>query len=193
MARKAGTQDLFGRWLIVVYLPIILLAVMLGLLASGALPSWGIWLVVLLAAYDILPMRLLLERKRKGLGIPLPRKIMTGAAVLSALLIIGIILFVVGMGKVNSSQGLVMVFAGGVLIILAFTVPTFRFIDILLRFGGRILGRVINPGKQRKASPRKPAVRKASVKTGPKTPSGVIRKPAHRATRRPNRPTRPRR
>ncbi|MGI8427356.1 MAG: hypothetical protein ACR2FO_08595 [Actinomycetota bacterium] len=190
MARKAGSQDLFARWVFVVYLPLGLLAVALALMSFGILPGWAIWLTGLLAAYDILPARLLLERRRKGLGIPLPRKILTGVAALSALLIIGIILFVLGMGKVNSSQGLVMVFAGGVLIILAVTVPTFRFIDIILRLGGRMVGRILNPGKTRKAASRKPTVRKASVRTPPAKKSGSARKPARRTPRQASRPAR---
>jgi len=65
-------RALFIRWLWLVYLPLGLLVVALPLMFFGVLTGGMVWLVGLLAAYCVVPMRLLLETRRKGLGLPRP-------------------------------------------------------------------------------------------------------------------------
>lgn len=56
-------------------------------------------------------------------------------------MLVGGILVIVGIGRVTSSFGLIMVGVGGFLMILSVTLPTFRLVDALLRGIGRLLSR----------------------------------------------------
>ena len=72
MPNTQNKRALFIRWLWLVYLPLGLLVVALPLMFFGVLTGGMVWLVGLLAAYCVVPMRLLLETRRKGLGLPRP-------------------------------------------------------------------------------------------------------------------------
>lgn len=125
----------------VVYLPLGLLIVGVALLPFRMLPRSLAWLMVPLAAYAVLAIRLIIERRRSRLGIPLPRKIVVSVAVLAGMLAGGVGLFVLGMGRLTTSRGLAMVYVGGCLIILSVTAPTFRLVDIVLRKASRLVRR----------------------------------------------------
>lgn len=90
------------------------------------------------------------ERRRTSsapAGSPRPssqimrRRALAGIVGIGALLLIGGILVIVGIGRVTSSLGLVMVGVGGFLMILSVTLPTFRLVDAVLRGMGRLLSR----------------------------------------------------
>lgn len=146
-------SDLFFRWFVVVYLPLGLLALMLGLLPFGMLPSWALPFMVLLGAYALPAVRLLIERRRSKLGVPLPRKIIVSVAVISGMMAGGAGLFVIGMSRLTTTAGLVMVFVGGCLMILSISAPAFRLMDIILRKTGRLLSTLLGAKKQTSSSP----------------------------------------
>lgn len=72
MPPQQSRRAIFLRWLWLVYLPLGLLALSLVLMMLRMLEGGVLWLVGLLAAYCVVPMRLLLETKRKGLELPKP-------------------------------------------------------------------------------------------------------------------------
>jgi hypothetical protein len=92
------------------------------------------------------PVRERIERPRRP---PAPRKspqvirrrALASIIGIGVLLLVGGILVIVGIGRVTSSFGLIMVGVGGFLMILSVTLPTFRLVDALLRGIGRLLSR----------------------------------------------------
>ncbi|HEX2054196.1 MAG TPA: hypothetical protein VHJ78_10795 [Actinomycetota bacterium] len=72
MPVQQSKRAIFLRWLWLVYLPLGLLSICLLLMVFRVLEGGILWLVGVLAAYCVVPMRLLLETKRKGLELPKP-------------------------------------------------------------------------------------------------------------------------
>ncbi|HEX2148831.1 MAG TPA: hypothetical protein VHI31_01460 [Actinomycetota bacterium] len=72
MPARQNKQALFLRWLWLVYLPLGLLALGLPLVFFQVLTGAGVWVVGILSVYCVVPMRLLLETRRKGLELPKP-------------------------------------------------------------------------------------------------------------------------
>lgn len=72
MSNQDHSSGLFFRWLWLVYLPLAALGFSLLFLAFGVLSGRWLWLTALLAVYCVIPARLLLETKRKGLAFPKP-------------------------------------------------------------------------------------------------------------------------
>lgn len=72
MAPRKTKQALFIRWLWLVYLPLGLLIAGLPLVALKVITGAPVWMVGLLSVYCVVPVRLLLETKRKGLELPKP-------------------------------------------------------------------------------------------------------------------------
>lgn len=141
MKRPSQSSALFVRWFWLVYLPLGLLAAGMLLVLFQVLPSRMKWPLLVLGAYGLLAVRLLIERKRKGLSVPPPRNILIGILSVTGLLVLGAILFVLGMGRLTTTEGLVMAGMGGFLMILSVTVPTFRMVDAALRWSGRLISR----------------------------------------------------
>jgi hypothetical protein len=69
---RRNQQELFIRWLWLVYLPLALLIIGLPLVFMQVLTGWPVWVVGLLSVYCVIPVRLLLETRRKGLELPRP-------------------------------------------------------------------------------------------------------------------------
>lgn len=170
MVHKGNPSDLFIRWFMLVYLPLGLLGLQVALLPFGLLPGWMVWSLLALALYSLVAVRLLIERKRSGLGIPLPRKFLFSVAILSAMGLTGVALFVFGMERLDTSGGVNMIFLGGCLMILSVAVPAFRFVDIALRKSGRVAGRLLGRSTNRQARP----VRRSST---PRAPSRAKQAP----------------
>lgn len=72
MSNQDYSSGLFFRWLWLVYLPLGALGLLIMLLAFGELSGRWLWLIILLAVYCVIPARLLVETKRKGLEFPKP-------------------------------------------------------------------------------------------------------------------------
>ncbi len=184
MPTSPKAQALFIRWLWLVYLPLGLLVLALPLMYFRVLTGGTVWLVGLLAAYCVVPMRLLLETKRKGLELPrrpkgrrsvrppaparatsaaakrgrsastarvapppLPPRIKRRRAVVGVLgigimLLLGGLLFILGMGRAGSGTfGLALIGLGGFLMLLSVTLPTFKIVDVVVRAIGRVASR----------------------------------------------------
>lgn len=72
MPNPRNTQQIFVRWLILVYLPLALFMFSVLLLIFRVLSGGSVWFVALLGAYSVIPARALIETKRKGLAFPKP-------------------------------------------------------------------------------------------------------------------------
>ncbi len=72
MPARQNAKALFIRWLWLVYLPLGLLLLGLPLVFFQVLTGAGVWVVGILSVYCVIPMRLLLETRRKGLELPKP-------------------------------------------------------------------------------------------------------------------------
>ncbi|HEX2178385.1 MAG TPA: hypothetical protein VHL54_02550 [Actinomycetota bacterium] len=72
MPARRNQQELFIRWLWLVYLPLALLIIGLPLVFLQVLTGWPVWVVGFLSVYCVIPVRLLLETRRKGLELPRP-------------------------------------------------------------------------------------------------------------------------
>ena len=72
MPARQNKQALFIRWLWLVYLPLGLLALGLPLVFFQVLTGASVWVIGILSVYCVVPMRLLLETRRKGLELPKP-------------------------------------------------------------------------------------------------------------------------
>lgn len=72
MPARQNAKALFIRWLWLVYLPLGLLLLGLPLVFFQVLTGVGVWVVGILSVYCVIPMRLLLETRRKGLELPKP-------------------------------------------------------------------------------------------------------------------------
>jgi hypothetical protein len=69
---RQNAKALFIRWLWLVYVPLGLLLLGLPLVFFQVLTGAGVWVVGILSVYCVVPMRLLLETRRKGLELPKP-------------------------------------------------------------------------------------------------------------------------
>jgi hypothetical protein len=169
--------------------PLGLLLLGLPLVFFEVLTGAGVWLVGLLSVYCVIPMRLLLETRRKGLELPKPpgakarvrparpvqdgpqaaaspaepvstarvtrppvsgkikrRRAVAGVLGIGVLLLIGGLLFILGMGKASSGQlGLLLIGFGGFLMLLSVTLPTFKIVDIMVRAIGRMVTKKGSP------------------------------------------------
>jgi hypothetical protein len=201
---------------LIVYIPLGLLAMGFLLLIVGTLSGPAVWLLVILGVYCVVPVRLLLEWRRRGLPLPTPRgtpaprpsrpvapprtapppprasrltasqRAMAGLAAIAALLLVGGILLVFGMGRLDSSLGLLLAAIGGFLMILSVTVPTFRLFDIVLRAVGRLIGRragLTVPSAQPR-SPSRPGGRPTSFGTSRTRPTAAPRRRTGEDSRR---------
>ncbi len=139
--RRPDGSTLFVRWFWLVYLPLGLLAAGVLLVVFKVLPSDMKWPLLILGAYGLVAGRLLLERKRKGLSVPPPRSIVIGILSVTGLLVLGAILFALGMGRLTTTEGLVMAAIGGFLMIFSVTVPTFKMVDAALKWSGKLISK----------------------------------------------------
>lgn len=141
--RTAARRDprFFTRWLVVVYLPLGLLASGFVLFVSGALPGWGGGAMVLLSAWGLVSIRLLRERKRRGVSVPPPRSMVVGFGITASTAFFGGMLSWIGVARLQTNAGVIMLYAGAFLVLVAVLAPMFKVIDSILRAAGRILFR----------------------------------------------------
>lgn len=137
---RPAAPPLFNRWLVVVYLPLALLVVGFLLFVLGVLPSWGRPALFLLAVWGLVAVRLIAERKKLGVDVPLPRSLViglsstVGAGVLGALFIWG------GLNRLATNTGAILLFLGGVLVLTAVIAPVLKLLDVAVRaVAGRLL------------------------------------------------------
>jgi hypothetical protein len=159
-----GTR-LFLRWAWVAYLPLLLLAVVAGLRFAGILGrNLAAALVLVLVLWTGVALRLILERRRLGVKVGIPRGFVVWLTVPLGIGTVGLLLFFVGAEGLSTDWGFGMFAAGVFLITLAVALPLFRLIDALIRGLGRVaIGLLF--GRRKHPRPR-------SVKTRPAPSAG---------------------
>ena len=138
---KRDPVKLFARWFWFVYLPLGLTGALLLLAVSGFLPGKSKLLLIPFIAYSVVGARLILERRKLGFSIPAPAQVLVGIGSVAGMVLIGGLLFGVGWDRLGDGHGLFLVYLGGFLMVLSVTTPMFKLIDVLVRSGGRVLGR----------------------------------------------------
>lgn len=133
MAESAKHNGLFLRWFVVVYLPLGLLGALMLLAALGLLPRLLRPAVLLLAAWNVLGLRLLYERRKKGLKVKTPRDLVLWASLVAVIGGVGLTLFWVGAENLSSNIGFLLFLMGGFLMALAITLPLFKLFDAAIR------------------------------------------------------------
>ncbi|MEO7803039.1 MAG: hypothetical protein ABIS18_00900 [Actinomycetota bacterium] len=129
---------LFARWFWLIYLPLGLFAALVGIKAIGLIGGWGNLVLVIFGAYALLAARLLMERKRLGVEVPPPAKIVAGVVVVAAVVLTGGVMFLVGWRRLGDGQGLMLLAVGGFLMITSATVSMFKLVDMAIRLLGKV-------------------------------------------------------
>ena len=141
-ARGPEASSLFARWFWLVYLPLGLTGVVMLLAVAGLLPrALRAPVIALTGLWSALALRLLIERRRRGVAIPAPRSIVFGIAAVASLALGGGLLAWIGIGKVSSSEGLAMLLVGCFFMLMAVFAPMFKLVDSALRLAARIVTR----------------------------------------------------
>lgn len=131
--RTTPSQARFARWFGLVYFPLALLAVSFVLFVTGVLPQWGRLPLVLLAAWGLVAVRLLQERRRLGVQVPIPKSLVLGIAMTAGAGLFGALLIWGGINRLATTWGVVLLYLGVVLVITAVLAPLFRGIDFAIR------------------------------------------------------------
>lgn len=137
--RSGSTEALFARWFLLVYLPLGLLVVGFIFFILQLLPGWAVPVLVALAVWGIFAVRLILERRKRGLEIPPPRSLILGVLTIAGLALAGAFLVLVGLARVSSAVGITLLLLGGFLMLLAVFAPAFKLVDVLMRSLGRVI------------------------------------------------------
>lgn len=165
MSAEANQTRLFLRWVWVAYLPLLLLAAVAGLRFVGILGrTLAAGLVLVLVLWTGLALRLILERRRLGKKVGIPRGVVVWLTVPLGLGTVGLLLFFVGAEALSTDLGFGTFAAGVFLITMAMALPLFRLIDVLVRGLGRVVVGLVF-GRRRHPRPR-------PVKTMPERPEG---------------------
>ena len=137
-ARARHQKQVFYRWLWFVYVPLGLGPVGIVLRAVHLLPGGSVLLFALLA-YDALCVRLVVERRRRGVTLPVPRTLLTGIGALAALALAGAVLTWMGVDRLSGQGGPPLLVTGAFLLLLALFAPAFRLVDVTLRVAARTI------------------------------------------------------
>jgi hypothetical protein len=172
---------LFARWFWLVYLPLGLTAALLLLTVAGLMPAGlKVPLLAVAGAWSLIAVWLLVERWRRRVAVPAPRRLLLGIGAVAVMAVAGALLTWVGIGKVSSSEGLAMVLVGCFFILMAVFAPMFKLVDSTLRRIARLFTRRSDsskPAPTRSRSPE-PAPAAPPVPPAPATSAG----PAIQAT-----------
>lgn len=131
--RRVPSQTLFTRWLLLVYCPLGLLGAGFSLFVLGGLPGWMKPLLLLLAIWGVAATRLLWERQKLGIQVPPPRDLVLALAALTFTALMGTMLIWLGLDRLSSTSGVVMLYFGGVLVLTAVLAPIFKALDMAIR------------------------------------------------------------
>jgi len=153
-ARARHQKQLFYRWLWFVYVPLGLGPVGIVLRAVHLLPAGSVLLFALLA-YDALCVRLVLERRRRGVALPVPRTLLTGIGALATLVLSGVVLIWMGIDRLSGKGGPPLMVAGAFLLLLALFAPAFKLVDVTMRVAARGILRQRAPAVPARPSPRR--------------------------------------
>lgn len=145
---------LFARWFGIVYLPLGLLGVVLLAVATGVLARPPLPLIAAGTAYGAVAVRLLYERRRRGLVVKAPSALVGGLAWVCGVGLTGAVMLWIGLERLHSYAGTIFSLLGAFLILVALLAPLLRAIDFALRKGGGFIRRSVAPGSTRVDSGR---------------------------------------
>jgi hypothetical protein len=150
--RARREKQLFYRWLWFVYVPLGLAPVGIVLGAAHLLPGATVPLLFVLLAYDAVCVRLVVERRRRGVAVPVPRTLIAGIGALLALVLSGVVLMWMGVDRLGGNGGPPLLVTGAFLLLLALFAPAFKVVDLALRTVARSVlrqRRQVVPQRQR--------------------------------------------
>jgi hypothetical protein len=130
---------MFLRWLVVVYLPLGLLAAGIVLLVGKVLPGWGLPILAGVAGWSAIAIRLLVERRRRGVVVRVPRNLLAGIAALGIVAVTGFALAWAGIGRLDTGSGPILVLIGGFLLLVAVIAPLLKLIEVAFRRGAGLV------------------------------------------------------
>jgi hypothetical protein len=130
---RLPTATLFSRWLALVYLPLFVLVAGFILFVLGVLPRWSRPALLILAVWDLVAVRLISERRKLGLHVPLPRGLVIGLSSMVGAGVLGVLFIWGGLNRLATNSGAVLLFLGGVLILTAVIAPILKVLDVAIR------------------------------------------------------------
>jgi hypothetical protein len=156
--REITQRRIFYRWVWLVYAPLPLGFLATMVVLSGILPGFLTLPYLVLLAWDVLSIRLIVERRRRKVSLHVPRTLPIGLGVTAGAVLIGLVLIWMGVDRLSSQAGPALMVLGGFLILTAMFAPVMKIVDLALRLAGRGLLRIPAHTQRSPASPRrKPA------------------------------------
>lgn len=146
---------LFARWFWLVYVPLVLFAGLLGLVFGGLLPRWGMAALLVTSLWAAAAVRLLAERLRLGVEVPIPKNLVGGITWIVGLGTTGGVFIWIGLSKLTSEAGMILALAGIFFIAFAVMLPLMKAFDAIFRMAGRRVARAFAPppARARQAPP----------------------------------------
>jgi len=151
--RAIRQRSVFYRWLWLVYAPLVLGLVAIVVILAGAMPGFVALPVVALLAWDAGAARMLVERHRRKVRLPIPKTLLIGLGALVLAVGTGVVLAWMGVDRLSSSSGPPMLVLGGFLILSAAFAPAFKVMDLTLRLAGRTMWRMGQHVDRRRPQP----------------------------------------
>jgi hypothetical protein len=143
------SATLFARWFWFVYVPLGLFVPLLLLTFAGLLPRLAVAGLMVLSVWSAAAVRLLFERSRRGLAVPVPKNLVGGLSWVTGLAATGAVLGWMGLARLSSDLGLLLGFSGVFLMVLALIAPAFKLIDVIIRSGAKtVISRWLAAAKQ---------------------------------------------
>ena len=152
--RAIRLRRVFYRWLWLVYFPLVLGLVGIGVLLAGVLPGFLDLPLAVLLVWGALAVRLLVERHRRKVPLRVPPTLILGLGALLGLVVGGIVLAWMGVDRLASRTGPPLLVVGAFLLVLALLAPAFKVVDLTLRLAVRNLLRL---GGDRRRPQRPPS------------------------------------
>lgn len=134
---NSSSATLFARWFWVVYVPLGLFVTLLLVAFTGLLPKLAIPVLMIVSLWSAVAVRLLFERSRRGLEVPVPKNLVGGFSWVAGLALTGAVLGWMGLARLSSDLGLLLGFTGVFLIALALIAPVFKLVDVIIKTGAR--------------------------------------------------------
>jgi hypothetical protein len=164
--RAIRDRRVFYRWLWLVYAPLVLGFLAVVVFLSGAMPGFLALPFVALLALDAIGLRLLVERRRRKVALPVPPTLLIGVGATVLAVLVGTVLAWMGVDRLSSRTGPPLLVTGGFLIVAAAFAPAFKVLDLVVRLTGRTLLRIGGEKSLRRPQPARrrsqPRPRKAA-------------------------------
>jgi hypothetical protein len=168
---------LFARWFWLVYVPLVLFAGLLGLAFGSLLPRWGMAALLVTSLWAAAAVRLLAERLRLGVEVPLPKNLVGGITWIVGLGTTGGVFIWIGLSKLTSEAGMILALAGIFFIAFAVMLPLMKAVDAIFRMAGRRVARAFAPRPARTRQTRPARARQTRPARARQTPLPRAKQP----------------